>query len=84
MRPSERFVFAPWHGVSDLPAWRPSPPGNPVEIVGRIDAQYFDGIEPYGDGFLVSAQSDSSIYFLAGGTRRSGGFASQVTRRTSL
>ena len=30
----------------------------------RIDAAFFDGIEPFEDGFLVASQSDSSLYLM--------------------
>lgn len=59
-----RFVFAPWHGVTEFAAWTPGPDGGTMAVAGSIDAAFFDGIEPFEGGFLVASQSDSSLYLM--------------------
>ncbi len=59
-----RFVLAPWAGVTEFASWTPGPDGGTLGSAGRIDAGYFDGIEPIRGGLLIASQADSTLYFM--------------------
>ena len=64
-----RMVIVPWAGDSTIRAWVPGT--KTLSVVGKPGSTQYDGVEILsGDRVLVSAQGDSSLYLLAGGTGR--------------